>query len=344
MLLFYELKKVVFQPFILFLVIGCVIGNGLYVFTLSNNISDSKALSAKASNIFLDLKTSELADHYIRKYDMSEQNAQNIRSKYEKVQVVIEQKGTNLEALSLYFGIQTPYQHRMLFGDFFTIIIAQLCLLALFSSLFLVSFEKNNRSEALIYATKVGRNVQKTKLVAIVLTTLWFSLVIMSSGLLFYFLRFDYSKVWSDFVSSGFNSAVYEFGKPFITWMPMTVQAYLMAQIVLAVCLAFCFAFLGYVVSLFIRKSYSIFIVTIFILSFLFLLKYFFPMGSIGRALFYLSPIWLWKSSGEWLTDGGAEVLWSFFEIRGMSLTLLLLLLLTVLGQSVFNKKEIGGE
>ncbi|MBK5262771.1 MAG: hypothetical protein JJE17_09415 [Peptostreptococcaceae bacterium] len=76
-----------------------------------------------------------------------------------------------------------------------------------------------------------------------------------------FFLRFDFSGVWNDNVSSMFNYTVSEYGKPFITWHSFTVGGYLWATIGVTFGLVICICLLGYAAGVFVRNGYGAFIV-----------------------------------------------------------------------------------
>ena len=139
MLFRFELKKLVLLPAMIGFVTLCVVLNAVIAITGYNDYSSN--YEVEIVNIFEGLKTSEIAETYIRKYGITGENAENIRNKYEKLQPVIDEKAANGDALSNYFGEQTYYRHGMLFKTMFMAIIAESCLLALFTALMSVTYE-----------------------------------------------------------------------------------------------------------------------------------------------------------------------------------------------------------
>ena len=339
MLFGYELKKIVLSPAIIGFVALSIVFNAVIAIVGYNDYSSND--EAEAVNIFEGFRTSEIADTYIWKYNITGENAENIRNKYEKLQPVIDEKAANGDALSDYFGEQTHDRHSMLFEVMFMAIIAECCFLALFSSLILVTYENLRETEHIICASKVGRRVFRTKLCATLTATVALTAVILGMSLCVFFLRFNFSGVWNDNVSSMFNYAVNEYGKPFITWHSFTVEGYLWATIGITFGMVVCFCLLGYAAGVFVRNGYGAFITATLIVGITFLAKVLFPIGSVSRAIWGLTPVWLWKNSGAWFTDGGADIIWANFESMGLIASLTVLSIAAFIATKIFNKREL---
>lgn len=339
MLFWLELKKLILSPAMIGLVILCIVCNAVIAIASYNDYSaDHKA---EAVNIFADFKTSEIAEGYIWKYNITGKNAENIRNKYKKLQPVIDKKAANGDALSTYFSEQTHYYHSTLFKTMFMAMIAESCLLALFAALISVTYENLRGTEPVIYASKVGRRVLRTKLCASLTTTVALTAIILGVSLCIFFLRFNFADVWKHNVSSMFNYAVNEYGKPFITWHSFTVEGYLWATISITFGVAVCFCLLGYAAGVFVRNGYRAFITTALVAGISFLAKPLFPIGSISRTIWDLTPVWLWKNSGIWFTDGGADIIWANFESVGLFASLAVLSIFAFIATKIFKKKEL---
>lgn len=339
MLFRFELKKLMLLPAMIGFVALCIVLNTVIAITGYNDYSSN--YEAEIVNIFDGLKTNEIAESYIRKYSITGENAENIRNKYEKLQLVIDEKAANGDALSKYFGEQTHYRHSMLFKIMFMVIIAESCLLALFTALISVTYENLRGTEHIISATKVGRRVLTTKLCASLTVAISLTAVILGVSLCVFFLRFNFSDVWNDNVSSMFNYAVNEYGKPFITWQSFTVEGYLWATIGITFGMVVCFCLLGYAAGGFVRNGYGAFIAAALVVGTTFLVKVLFPIGSVSRAIWGLTPIWLWKNNGMWFTDGGADIIWANFESMGLFVSLAVLSIIAFIATKIYKKREL---
>jgi hypothetical protein len=335
----YELKKLLLSPVIVGLVALCIILNAVIAIASYNDYDLD--YETEAVNIFEGFKASVIAEGYISKYDISGGNAENVRSKYEKLQPVIDAKSVNGDALSTYFGEQTHYRHGLLFETMFMAIIAESCLLALFAALVSVTYENMQGTEHIVCASEIGRRVLRTKLCASLTAAAVLTAIILGVSLFVFFLRFDFSGVWNANVSSMFNCAVNEFGKPFITWHSFTVAEYLWATIGTTFGLVICFGLLGYAVGVFVRSGYGAFIAAASVVGVTFLAKPLFPVGSVLRSIWNLTPVWLWKNSGAWFTDGGADIIWANFESVGICVSLALLSIAAFTAVKFYQKREL---
>lgn len=339
MLFRFELKKLVLLPAIIGFVVLCIVLNAVIAITSYNDYTSN--YETEIVNIFEGLKTNEIAETYIRKYSITSENAENTRNKYEKLQLVIDEKAANGDALSKYFGEQTHYRHSMLFKIMFMAIIAESCLLALFAALISVTYENLRGTEHIISTTKVGRRVLRTKLCASLTVAIALTAVIIGVSLSVFFLRFNFSGVWNDNVSSMFNYDVNEYGKPFMTWQSFTVEGYLWATIGITIGMVVCFCLLGYAAGVFVRNGYGAFIAAVLVVGITFLVKVLFPIGSVSRAILGLTPIWLWKNIGMWFTDGGADIIWANFESVGIFVSLTVLSIIAFIATKIYKKREL---
>jgi hypothetical protein len=341
MLFRHELKKLALSPVIIGFLAMFIAINTLLILS-SYKIADyQNRNSTKLENIFEHFQTAEIADGYISKYDVKGVYAENIRSKYSKLQPVVDEKATNGDALSVYFGDYTRELHRLLFKTLFMAIIAEICLLALFLSLLSVTYEQMRGTESVIYASATGRRLLLVKLSASLAAAAAGAAIIISTGLFVFFLRFDFSLVWTDNVSSLFNTAANELGKPFITWRSFTVSGYLWATIGASSGLALCFCLLGYAMGTAVRNVYAAFIAALSTLGSLYLIKPLLPVGSVLRGIWNLTPVWLWKNSAMWFTDGAADILWANFELVGLFASFIVIAAASWLATNHFKRREL---
>lgn len=339
MLYKFELNKLIFQPAMIIFVVLSIVLNAVIAIASYNDYRSN--YEGEMVNIFEGLKANEFAESYISKYGITGKHAENIRNLYEKLQPVIDEKAANGDALSYYFGEQTYYHHSTLFQTMFMAIIAECCLLAMFASLISITYENLRGTEQVIHATKISWDILRSKLLASLTAAILTSAIIMGFSLFIYFLRFDFSQVWHENVSSMFNFAVNEYGKPFITWQSFTVSTYLWAMISITLGMSVCFCLLGYVSGLYVHNSYGAFITAMLVAVSPFFVKEFFPIGSITRGIMGISPIWLWLNSGEWFTDGGQDIIWANFECLGVIGSLAFLSILSVIGIKKYKKREL---
>ena len=88
MLFRFELKKLMLLPAMICFVALCIVLNVVIAITSYNDYSSN--YEVEIVNIFEGLKTSEIAETYIRKYSITGEKAENVRNKYEKLQPLVK--------------------------------------------------------------------------------------------------------------------------------------------------------------------------------------------------------------------------------------------------------------
>ncbi len=335
----YEFKKILLTPAIIGVALLCLVFNIVLVCAHYNDTdfrSDSQAV-----NIFEDFDASNIAEGFIAKYHVTGSNADNIREKYAKLQLIIDKKAANGDALSNYFHEQTYYRHSLLFRTMFLAITTESCLLALFAALVSVTYENTRNTEHIVCSSKVGRHILGSKLSASLTAAVCFTAIILALTLGAFFAKFDFSGVWGDNVSSAFNFATYSYAIPFITWHSFIVAGYLWAVIGALFSLAICFCLMGYAIGVLAKNNYGAFIGSILAVALPFIVKPLFSIGSITLSALNLTPTNLWLNSPEWFTDGNAGILWANYECIGLSISFTSLVLVSIAAAKIYRKREL---
>jgi hypothetical protein len=333
MVILYELKKILLAPVIVGFILACLLVN---VFIVVVSYEPSPDTSSIPQNIFQEYDAAQIAETYSR-----EGYESHMIEKYSKLQPVIDQKSADGDALSYYFGENTYYYHGLLFGTFLNILIGESCVIALFITLLAASWENAKNTEATVYSTKTGRSVLWRKLAAALASVTVIFVVTFAIGLLVFLAKFDFYPLLDDNISSSFNAAANESWKPFITWTSFTVAGYLWATIGAAFALTLVFALLGFAVGAAMRNGHGAILAAIVICFALFMLPKLFDISSVPRAVLGMSPVWLWRRSVQWFTDGSKDILWANFECVGLAAALSILTLLSGIAAKIFKKREL---
>jgi len=339
MLLYLEAKKILASRAILLFFVLCL---GLNVFNILDGGRTEHGQTLEPENVFDGYDTGALAELYINRRSLTGARAEDMRAKYAAMQIEVDQKAERGDALSPYFTDHTPWEHEKLFHSAMTALCTQGILLTVLITLYILGFENLNRTEQTVYATKTGRRLMARKFAAAVAMSLGAYLLLTALTLSLYFSRNDFSGVWGDNVSSGFNYVREVFTvKPFMTWRSFTVLTYLMAVIGITVGLMVCFALACFAVGTAVRNSYIAFLTVFAAACSLIVVPMILPGNSLPAFAFMLTPMWLWLKQPAWFTDGGFDILWSNFETWGVWLSLAVLTLSAVLAAVNFGKKEL---
>lgn len=326
MIYLHELKKLLLSPVLLVLAALCVLANLTFLLVERDSLAPddlpdrpSDAIAAQAVSIFEGYRMADIAEGYVRRYRLEGANAERVRAKYEALQSVVDRKAAVAEKPPVYFSSRMTDLEVLMFGKLLKHVSQEIGLLALLSALLSAVYEQMRGTERLIYASKIGRKVQLAKLWAALSTSAALSLLVIGSSLLMFFALFDFSIPWQADVSNVFDHALGE-TKPFITWHDLTVAEYLGAALAISFGFALCCGLIGFAAATGIRSAYAAFgaCVLLFAAFDLIARSPLLPVGSIIRSAWSLNPMWMWRNSGTWFTDGRAEVLWANFETLGL--------------------------
>ncbi|GEM_PF-1526573 len=326
MIYLHELKKLLLSPVLLALAAMCVIANLTFLLVERDSLTPadqlghpSEAVAAQAASIFQSYRTADIAEGYVRWYRLEGNNAERVRAKYETLQPVVDRKAAVAEKPPVYFSGRMNDLEVLLLGKLLKHISQEIGLLALLCALLAAVYEQMRGTESLIYVSKIGRKIQLAKLWAALSTSAALSLLVIGLSLLTFFVLFDFPIPWQADVSSVFDHALGE-SKPFITWHDLTVAEYLGATLAISFGLALCCGLIGFAAGTGIRSAYSAFGACVLLLAAFDLIARspLLPVGSISKSAWSLNPMWMWRSSGTWFTDGRAEVLWANFETLGL--------------------------
>ncbi|OWA35369.1 hypothetical protein B9G55_12035 [Saccharibacillus sp. O16] len=322
----YELKKLLLSPLLLTLTLLCVLANLTFLLVEHDNAPSPRqtnrpedVLAAQDASIFDGYSAASIAESYIRWYRLEGTNAEHVRAKYDALQPVIDRKAAADEKPQLHFSGQVSDVHVLLFGKLLKFFSQEVGLLALLTALLSAVYEQMRGTESIVYASRVGRQVQLTKLWVTLSASAVLSLMVIGCSLLIFFALFDFAIPWQADVSSVFDHALGE-TKPFITWNDLTVAEYLWASLGISMGLAWLCALIGFAAGTGFRSVYAAFgaCVLLFTAFDLVARSSLLPVGSMLKSAWGLNPMWLWKNSGTWFTDGRAEMLWANFERLGL--------------------------
>ena len=342
MLLWYESKKLITAPAIVGFCVFCLVLNLLITLGHENLVKDiDRASIPAAENIYETYVAADQAEAFISRYHIPERNAENVRALYAKLQPVTDAKAERGEALSPYFGKLTPYMHSTLFGTLLPAVVAEVCLLAMLLGLLSIGYEYTRNTEHVVYASRTGRGVFRAKLAASVLTALGLFALLLAGTLLPFFARFDFSAVWSDFVSSAYNAAVQAYSRPLITWHNFSVEQYLAAFIIAAIALALVFTLLGFTLGALVRNLYAACMASVSVCGLLVFARSLSPIGSHLRGIVNMSPVGLWLNAGQWFTDGEADIVHAHFETLGLAGSFIIIAIVCALGAVRFRRREL---
>jgi len=147
-----------------------------------------------------------------------------------------------------FFFIGSDRMHELLFNEVFGAITIGITVLVILVTSFLLSYEFDNKTHLLLYATKCGRGLQIKKLISVFFATTAIVLVMTSLTLGIYFSIFDYSGLWHISMGSVFIGHIPSYSLTFLQYLLAVVGMIYVGQLL--------FALLIFALSKLIRSSY----------------------------------------------------------------------------------------
>jgi hypothetical protein len=338
----YELKKLLTAPAVLAFAALCLLFNVVIAMTAAFGEIELED-APLPPNVFETFEAAPVAEKYI-----AAQNAEGIvadmyRAKYADLQAVADEKAGRGDARSVYFGEYTYYFHKELFGKIMMWLIIEGMLLAMLLSILSMSWEQINRTEPLTYSTRVGRGLILRKILASFTAGIGLYILITAATLGFYFLRNDFSDVWTANVSSGYNYILdlVAGARPFTTWHNFTVRGFLFAHLGVSAGLVACASLMGAAAGVIAKNSYIGFLGAVLVNAACAVIPVIVTTAVYAKYLFILTPVNLWLRTRFWFTDGLMDVLFRNFETLGLCLSLVVTLCVLLAAMAAFKKRDL---
>ena len=264
--------------------------------------------------------------------------------KYDALSKRVEHLARTDAGMDLYAGPVTQGSHQFLFGTLMRAILGEAGIAAMLGTLYLLGYEGMHRTESLTCASRTGRNLRRTKVLASLEASLALLALVAVPTLGLYFARFDYGGIWNASVSSQFNYfSDMMLIRPFFTWGDFTVAEYLAAALALGTALTAAFSLLASLCGTLVRSPYLAALV-LGLLCF----------GGLGlTSVLGNFPLWVgymiscfqlplvWISCSAWFTELGLNAVLPWQETIATGGNLLLLSAGTALALRRFRRKDV---
>jgi len=212
------------------------------------------------------------------------------------------------------------------------------------AALYLLGYEDLRRTAQQVYASRTGRRLCRTKVLAGVTSALAMYAVLALLTLLPYFLLWDYGGVWGASVSGQFNYLTdMLIRRPFFTWTDFTVAGYLAAALALGGALTAAFTLLASVCGAMVKNVYLAALALALLL-----------LGGVTASALCASAGWwplyfllgflpaqVWMCVGGWFTELGLSAVLPWQETIAAALDLAALGLAAVLALKRFSGKDV---
>ena len=264
--------------------------------------------------------------------------------KYDALSARVEHLAQTDAGMDLYAGPVTQGSHQFLFGTLMRSLLGETAIAAMLGTLYLLGYEGMHRTEGLTCASRTGRRLRRTKVLAALGASLVLLALVAVPTLGLYFAWFDYGGIWDASVSSQFNYlSDLMLIRPFLTWGDFTVAEYLAAALVLGAALTASFSLLAALCGTLVRSPYlAALVLGLLCFGGLGLTS---ALGNlklwVGYVLSCFQPTIVWLCSGGWFTELGLNAVLPWQETIAVGADLLLLGAGTALALRCFRRKDV---
>jgi hypothetical protein len=281
----------------------------------------------KSANVQIDL------------YGFSGNAAETIREQYKALEPRLEEIKSNQDHLHLHLPGTVFRTHSLVFKTLFGLMIFQAMILAVLFTAFLTHYEQDQGSHLVAYSTKRGRKLMWDKLCSALIASVVITGFLMAGTMGTYFLTVDYSRLWSVPISTGF--LIEPDGNPLISWWHLTFIEYLLLGLAFILILQLLFTLITFVLSIWVRNSYFVFIIFAVAFGLGLLLPGKMPMNSNLSLYTVFNPSSLVLGSKKWWMESGAFTPFKYFEVITVSLWLSVFILAVWFSMKKFHQRNL---
>ena len=258
------------------------------------------------------LDSEKMAESNINKYGFKGEAANLVRKNYEDLGKRLQELKSNGEHKNLFLFGESYRTQNLLYKKVIGACLIEIMILVVLGVVFLINYERENKTLGLVSATKRGRNLIKDKAIVGLMYSILVAIIILGITLIVYFSVFDYSKIWNVPISSALN---WEVG-PHISWYNLTVLQNLLISIGVVLIISLISGGISLSLCLFLKSSYKAFFAFFILFGGLFMLPGLFSMSSKLVIWSYFNIFVLTLNPQKWFAEAGA-LLTSKYYIEG---------------------------
>lgn len=285
----------------------------------------------------LDLLAS--AEGQIKLFGFEGEAAETVRRQYEKLVPRLEEIQANQEHVQLFLPGTVFRSHSLVFKTLFSFVIIQAMLLVVLFTAYVTNYEYDQGSYLVAFSTKRGRSLMWDKLLAALTASAMATMFLVLATFGSYFLAVDYSRLWHIPISTGF--LIEPDGNPFISWWDFSFIEYFLLGILLIFLLQMLFTLITFVLSLWIKNSYVVFIVFAILFGLGLLVPGEVPKNSILSLYSAFNPSSLVLGSRKWWMESGAFTSFQYYETITISSWLALFIFASWFSMKKFHTRNL---
>ncbi|OCA85782.1 hypothetical protein A8F94_12985 [Bacillus sp. FJAT-27225] len=287
--------------------------------------------------IYEKLDFKQTAELEIINLNLSGEAAETVRKTFSQLEARKAEIIENGEHQTLFFHGKTYKLHTFLFRTLLKAILVEALILSVLAAAYINTYEFENKTHLIAYSTKRGRKLAVDKLIASLTASTMMTTFLLALTMVCYLTLFNYSNVWSVPISSYFNA---EFTLPYISWHQLNFGEYLgLCILLLYICQLF-FTAIAFILSIFIKNSYLVFVVFLLVWGIAVIIPGFVPLDSNMLFTTRLNPFTLITNPHLWFMAWGAFQV-KYYEITTVGIWLVVLFVGCFISLAQFKKQNI---
>lgn len=232
-----------------------------------------------------------------------------IENNYKKLQKHVDELKVSVASRADYYPGLVYKVHSTLFGKLGKNLLTEVVILALLSVLYLMDYDRVQKTWDQVLVTESGKRVMGLKMAAGIFGAILYSslLMIVSYGYFVWKLPLRglmHVPVSACMVAEARNSMVY----PFVTFWNLSIGQYLVLNIIVFLCAVILTGILGAAVWYLIKNGYLVFLVLCILLMGSVPLAYYHTETFLDLLLELLNPGILWITCGAWFMENDVSL------------------------------------
>ncbi|WLR54568.1 hypothetical protein LC048_19400 [Mesobacillus subterraneus] len=253
------------------------------------------------------------AEVQIELFGIQGEAAETVREQYQSLIPRLEEIKSSQDHLHVFLPGKIFRTHSLVFKTLFGVVLFQIMLLVVLFTAFSTNYEFDQGTHLVAFSTRRGRMLMWDKLLAALSATGMVTAFLLLATFGTYFIAVDYSRLWHMPISTGFM--IEPDGNPFISWWNFSFIQYFWLGILLIFVLQILFTLITFVLSLWLKNSYVVFIVFAILFGLGLLVPGEMPKNSVLSLYTTFNPSSLVLGSKKWWMESGAFTTFKYFEM-----------------------------
>ncbi len=267
-----------------------------------------------------------------------------IHNNYDKLQNRVDKIRSVKRGESGFYPGKDFKVHSFLFGTLGKQLIWEISIAAILCILYLMDYERIQKTRYIVLSTKLGKGVMKQKVKAAIWGALLFSIFLMVVSYTIFFSYIPFGEFWNVPIESSLVAEPRFFNMfyPYVTFWNLTWGQYLLLTIVVDLCIVLLVSVLTVAVQLLIRNSYISFCFIVILLFLMYILAYNHTGYFIDVIIELINPICLYITCGLWFIENDVTLAFAGSEFFNLLASGALIFIFVIIGRRKYIMSDVA--